>query len=171
MMNKTEKMEYVEDREMQACFLPYKIDAGSSSPEWKAAIILPKREGIDAMRDILVTFSKSPKVLTNLLRGSSDDQVALSSSRPPAAVPSSRLFAERRTQKIFLSLPRFSLKIHVDLIPLLTELGLEPAFAPSGDFAPISTGPLMISRVTQDLFLEVNEEGTEMAATTVVAMR
>jgi serpin B len=57
------------------------------------------------------------------------------------------------------------------LKPALVNLGLCPTFKPSDDFAPISTGPLMISRVTHDLFLEVNEEGTEMAAVTVVAMR
>ena len=111
------------------------------------------------MRDTLTGFSNRPEALVTLFRGVSSGQTA--SSRP---------VSEARTQKISLSLPRFSLKLHLDLIPSLKKLGLGPAFQPSGDFAPISTGPLMISRVTHDLFLEVNEEGTEMAAVTVVVM-
>jgi serpin A len=161
MMTKVDRMEYVEDTTMQVCFLPYQNGSGSSGPEWKAAVILPARTGMDAMRDILTKFSKNPDAFTKLLRGGSQ-AASSSSSRPIAA---------GRTQKISLSLPRFSLKLNLDLIPPLTALGLAPAFKASLDFAPISTGPLMISRATHDLFLEVNEEGTEMAAVTVVTMR
>jgi serine protease inhibitor len=172
MMTKVDKMEYVEDRDMQACFLPYENEAGGSGPEWRAAIILPTRNRIDAMRDILMGFSRSPEVLVALLKGGGGGQAVRSSlSRPTSAESSSGPSVAARTQKISLSLPRFSLKLNLDLIPLLRKIGLGPTFQASGDFAPISTGPLMISRVTHDLFLEVNEEGTEMAAVTVVAMR
>jgi serine protease inhibitor len=170
MMHKVERIEYVEDKEMQACFLPYQSGQGSSGPQWKAAVILPKRNGMDAMQDILTSFSKNPEALVTLLKGvggshpaaSSSSRLSMSSTGPPVAA---------RTQKISLSLPRFSLRINLDLIPALEKLGLGPAFQASEDFAPISTGPLVISRVTHDLFLEVNEEGTEIAAVTVVAMR
>ncbi|KAE9365701.1 hypothetical protein N431DRAFT_351432 [Stipitochalara longipes BDJ] len=175
MMRKVDKMEYVENKDYQACFLPYQNEK-NSGPHWKAAVILPKREGFDAMRDILTSFSNRPEALVTLLKGGSGGQAPESSSSRPATSTgplstSSRSFSEARTQKISLSLPRFSLKLHLDLIPSLSKLGLGPAFEPSGDFAPISTGPLMISRVTHDLFLEVNEEGTEMAAVTIVTMR
>lgn len=184
MMNKVEKMEYMEDKDMQACFLPYQNGKGSSGPEWKAAVILPKKGGMDSMRDILASFSNNPQVLGALLMGTGSGKAAASSSsRPSVSSSSSRRphaasststsppSVAARTQKISLSLPRFSLKLNLDLIPSLKKLGLGPAFQASEDFAPISTGPLMISRVTHDLFLEVNEEGTEMAAVTVVAMR
>ena len=174
MMHKVERMEYAEDKEMQACFLPYKSEAGSSGPEWKAAVILPKRYGMDAMRDILRSFSEGPDLLLALLKGGGGgggQAAASSSSRPSMSSSSPHPSAAARTQKISLSLPRFSLRLNLDLIPALKTLGLGPAFVASGHFAPISTGPLMISRVTHDLFLEVNEEGTEMAAVTVVAMR
>jgi serine protease inhibitor len=162
MMSKVDRMEYVEDQTMQACFLPYQNEAGGSGPQWKAAIILPKTSGRDSMHDILTKFSKRPEVLGQLLKGGSGDAPAAGSSRPSLA---------GRSQKISLALPRFSLKLNLNLIPALSALGLGPAFKASDDFAPISTGPLMISRVTHDLFLQVNEEGTEMAAVTVVAMR
>jgi serine protease inhibitor len=164
MMTKVERMEYVEDEVMQACFLPYQSEG--NGPRWKAVVILPKQDGIDAMRGILTKFSERPEVLTKLLIGGGP--TAASSSSPQTGQTS---MASSRTQKINLSLPRFSLQLHLDLIPALINLGLGPAFKPSNDFAPISTGPLMISRVTHDLFLEVNEAGTEMAAVTVVAMR
>jgi serine protease inhibitor len=164
MMTKVERMEYVEDEVMQACFLPYQIDG--NGPQWKAAVILPKQDGIDAIRGILTKFSERPQVLTKLLTGTGP--AAPSSSSSPTGKTS---MAASRTHKINLSLPRFSVQVHLDLKPALINLGLGPAFKPSDDFAPISTGPLMISRVTHDLFLEINEEGTEMAAVTVVAMR
>ena len=149
---------------MQACFLPYQSEG--NGPQWKAAVILPKQGGMDAMRGLLTKFSERPELLTKLLTGSGPNTP--SSFGPPTGQTS---MATSRTQKINLSLPRFSLKLHLDLKPALISLGLGHAFKPSDDFAPISTGPLMISRVTHDLFLEVNEEGTEMAAVTVVAMR
>lgn len=163
MMSKVDRMEYVEDELMQACFLPYQSEG--NGPQWKAAVILPKQDGIDAMRGIMTKFSERPELLTKLLTGSGPNTP--SSSGPPTGQTS---MATSRTQKINLSLPRFSLQLHLDLKPALVNLGLGPTFKPSDDFAPISTGPLMISRVTHDLFLEVNEGGTEMAAVTVVAM-
>jgi len=200
MMNKIDQVEYVEDKEIKVCILPYKTrDNNPGGPKWKAAIILPKREGLSAMQDVLTIFATSPETLRVLLTGSgaqaqvspapprtSEDSGGSSSpSGIPSllgnAVPTSRpsiapnrtlpLPRPCRSQKINLSLPRFSLKLNLDLIPHLKKLGLGPAFMASNDFAPISNGPLMINRVTHDLFLEVNEGGTEMAAVTIVGMK
>ena len=162
MMHKCEKIEYVQDARCQVAILPY--ESGDTGPKWKVAVILPKEKGQDAMKSLLDSFTTSPDYLRNLIAGSAP----ISKSSP------SRLRGDigaRRMQKVDLHLPRFSLKVTLDLIPGLSQLGLSPVFSPSEDFAPISTGPLMISRATHDLFLEVNEEGTEVAAVTVVTMR
>jgi serine protease inhibitor len=161
MMGMVGKLQYKDDKLAQICILPYKtdgisVDIGASisdtnsipiedfsdanstgpSPQWKAAIILPKESGLPALQEILTAFSAST------------------------------------FNRVSLSLPRFTLKLHHDLIPSLETLGLGPAFKPSLDFAPISnSGKLLINRVTHDVFIEVNEEGTEMAATTVVGKK
>jgi serine protease inhibitor len=173
MMRMAGKLQYKDDKLAQICILPYKtdgvnVDIGPSSsdtnlisaeefsdatptspsPQWKAAIILPKESGLIAMQEMLTTFSASTFNIRTLLPGKS------------------------KNNRVSLSLPRFTLKLHHDLIPSLTTLGLGPAFKPSLDFAPISnTGPLSINRVTHDVFIEVNEDGTEMAATTVIGKR
>jgi serine protease inhibitor len=170
-------LQYKDDKLAQICTLPYKADgnsvdigpsscdsnsisvedfsganptgpSGSSSPQWNAAIILPKEPGLPAMQEILSTFSASTFSISTLLPGKS------------------------KTDRVSLFLPRFTLKLHHDLNPFLATLGLGPAFKPSLDFAPISnSGELLINRVTHDVFIEVNEEGTEMAATTVVGKK
>jgi hypothetical protein len=140
------------------------IRAMSKGPKWKAAIILPKERGLSAMHDLLTSFTASPENLRQLLLGSNDDLQPRGHDNPNAIPP-------WRKEKVALHLPRFSLKLNLDLIPALRKLGLGPAFIPSDDFAPMSKdGPLAIGRATHDLFLEVNEEGTEMAAVTVVTM-
>lgn len=164
MMYKCTKMEYVDEKKYQVAILPYK--SKKQGPKWKAAIILPKERGLTAMHDILASFTTSTDKLRDLLIDSDEE------------VPQSLRDVGRndipfgRGTKVALHLPRFSLKLNLDLKPTLSKLGLGPAFIASDDFAPISKyGPLLISRVTHDLFLEVNEEGTEMAAVSIVALK
>lgn len=162
MMHKSEKIEYFEDMRCQIAILPYQSeDAG---PKWKAAVILPKENGQDAMESLLNSFATLPDDLRNLVTGSAS---VFRSSSSGFRGDASAL----REKKVDLYLPRFSLKTTLDLTPGLSQLGLGPAFSPSEDFAPISTGQLMISRATHDFLIEVNEEGTEVAAVTVVSMR
>lgn len=50
----------------------------------------------------------------------------------------------------------------------LLQLGMEVAFSSKADFTPMTQDktPLVISKVIQKAFIEVNEEGTEAAAAT-----
>ncbi|WP_281358060.1 serpin family protein [Saccharibacillus qingshengii] len=73
-----------------------------------------------------------------------------------------------------IELPRFKLKDKLRLNNVLSELGMPAAFDPNqaefGGLAASGAGPgeLYVSFVTQDSFVEVNEEGTEAAAVTVI---
>lgn len=72
------------------------------------------------------------------------------------------------TGDIFL--PRFKLEYKTELIKPLTEMGMGIAFSDGlADFSKMrSQNDLFISRVLHKSFVEVNEEGTEAAAVTVV---
>lgn len=64
-------------------------------------------------------------------------------------------------------LPRFKLEYEVELNDALKALGMDIAFGGGADFTGM--GPsLFISEVRHKTFVEVNEEGTEAAAVTVV---
>jgi serpin B len=70
-----------------------------------------------------------------------------------------------------LELPRFKLENKYELNGELKALGMPRAFTPQADFGGIAEERLYISRVVQKTFVEVNEEGTEAAAATGIAMR
>jgi serine protease inhibitor len=68
-----------------------------------------------------------------------------------------------------ISLPRFKFEYEKILNDELTALGMGVAFSDMADFTGInSTGGLKISFVKHNSFVEVNEDGTEAAAVTVV---
>jgi serpin B len=70
-----------------------------------------------------------------------------------------------------LALPRFTMREGADLLAALDALGLKAGHRPSA-FAPLARTPLAISRIAQQAYLKVDEQGTEAAAsTTVVAGR
>jgi serine protease inhibitor len=172
MMRRVGTMEYREDGKAQICILPYKADEPGSSlddsnsssiPKWKAAIVLPKERGFSALMDILSTFATSPTALSSQLNVHSRRSDPEDAERKP--------YSRGMSSKMLdLSLPRFTLKLTLDLIDPLTKLGLDPVFKASSNFEPLSrTGPLLINQVSHDMFIEVNEEGTEMAAVTIVS--
>lgn len=77
-----------------------------------------------------------------------------------------------KQQKGTVFLPRFKWEYKSLLNDVLKAMGMEIAFSGGADFSRINpAGELYISRVLHNSFIEVNEEGTEAAAATVVEMR
>ena len=52
----------------------------------------------------------------------------------------------------------------------LAQLGMASAFGAGADFSAMSPEPLLISDVVHEVFVSVDEEGTEAAAATAVVM-
>lgn len=78
-----------------------------------------------------------------------------------------------RTTDVTLKLPRFKIEYEKELNDVLSALGMEIAFDPGrADLSRIREGGgLWIDYVKHKSFVEVDEEGTEAAAVTVVAIR
>ncbi len=80
-----------------------------------------------------------------------------------------RLPANKTT--IDVAFPKFTRKFERSLVDDLKQMGMLLAFdGRNADFSKISDAFLYISDVRQNTFVEVNEEGTEAAAVTVVTM-
>ena len=72
-------------------------------------------------------------------------------------------------QDVVMHLPRLKFEYKKLLNDDLSDMGMGIAFSDEADFSKIDpTRDLMISRVIHKTFVEVNEEGTEAAAVTVV---
>lgn len=67
-------------------------------------------------------------------------------------------------------LPRFELEYEVTLNETLKNLGMKSAFGSEASFKSLvkENDPIWVSEVKQKTFIDVNEEGTEAAATTKV---
>jgi serpin B len=76
-----------------------------------------------------------------------------------------------RAREGTLELPRFKLENKYELNGELKALGMARAFSREAEFGGIAEEPLHISEVVQKTFVEVNEEGTEAAAASGIAMR
>ena len=74
-----------------------------------------------------------------------------------------------------LSVPKYKLECDYDLVGHCKKLGMKDAFDPAGaaDFSGMGwpKGKLWISQIKHRAFVEVNEDGTEAAAATIVGMR
>lgn len=74
-----------------------------------------------------------------------------------------------QTKNGTVELPKFKLEYKLLMNDVLTNLGMGVAFSYDADFTRInSNGGLFISRVIHKTFVQVDEEGTEAAAVTVV---
>lgn len=72
--------------------------------------------------------------------------------------------------EVDLYIPKFKLEYKKKLNDELIAMGMGIAFSEFADFSRIADKPLAISEVKHKTFVEVNEEGTEAAAVTSVAI-
>ncbi len=77
----------------------------------------------------------------------------------------------RQTNSVDIKLPKFKFKYEIKLNDILSDMGMGVAFSGAADFTGISkSGGLSIDYVKHKTFVDVNEEGTEAAAVTIVAI-
>lgn len=73
--------------------------------------------------------------------------------------------------EVIISIPKFKLDHAINLSPILKKMGMEQAFTQKADFGKMTpTKDLYISEALHKAFIEVDEEGTEAAAATVIVM-
>ncbi|MHC4425295.1 MAG: serpin family protein [Planctomycetota bacterium] len=77
-----------------------------------------------------------------------------------------------RKQEVVVSVPKFKMTSQFSLASVLKSMGMNDAFSGSADFSGINgKRDLFISAVIHKAYVDVNEEGTEAAAATAVAVR
>lgn len=69
-----------------------------------------------------------------------------------------------------VQLPRFKFDYDISLNKALKSLGMKNAFSPKANFSNMTSASVAIDEVKHKTFVEVNEEGTEAAASTSVGM-
>ena len=78
---------------------------------------------------------------------------------------------EFRRELVQVTLPRLKLEYDIELNDVLKSLGMGNAFTPEANFEKMCTGSAFIDMVVHNAYVEVNEEGTEAGAATVVKMK
>jgi serpin B len=81
------------------------------------------------------------------------------------------LVEKMKPHNLVLEIPKFKASQSGSLKSLLTSLDLENPFTPEADFSGITTSEkLHVSDILQSVSIDVNEQGTEAAATTAIIM-
>ena len=82
----------------------------------------------------------------------------------------SDLARDAKSEQVILSLPKFEVKTSIALNETLQDMGLVKMFGSSADFSLItdSSDGIKVDDVLQDIYIRVDEKGTEAAAATVV---
>ncbi|HUC88618.1 MAG TPA: serpin family protein [Candidatus Paceibacterota bacterium] len=76
-----------------------------------------------------------------------------------------------KNQRVNVFIPQFKFDTNYDMVDTLTSMGMPTAFTVNADFSKMDgQKDLSIGAVIHKAFIDVNEDGTEAAAATVVAM-
>lgn len=78
------------------------------------------------------------------------------------------IVSQMTPKKVQVYFPKFKTKGDYELKGPLIEMGMLKAFSEEADFSGISDWKLIISRILHSTYCDVNEEGTEAAAVTII---
>ena len=129
---------------------------------------LPYRRG-DGYQAVLLPYRNSSLAMAVVLPDGPLSGLAAQLGDGPGLSP---LLAGAGRQSVALALPKFRQRTSAGLIPVLRDLGVQDAFTDAADFSGITTAEqLLISAVVHQAYIDVDEQGTEAAAATAIAMR
>jgi len=150
--------------------LPFHLSASSEAQ----APLMHHTDNVRYMEDndmqaVELPYSGNGLSMAVLLPRRIDGCGDLESRLTPALLP--RALAQMKQQRVEIYLPKFKLDYSAGLNEPLAKMGMSDAFGPKADFSGMDgTKLLYISGVFHKAWVEVNEEGTEAAAATVVGM-
>jgi serpin B len=131
-------------------------------------IDLPYRRG-DGYQAVLLPYQNSSLAMAIVLP---DGPLASLTAQLDDSQGLSPLLAGAERQSVALALPKFRQRTSAGLIPVLRDLCVEDAFTDSADFSGITTAEhLLINAVVHQAYIDVDEQGTEAAAATAIALR
>lgn len=72
------------------------------------------------------------------------------------------------SRKVQVRIPRFEISTNIDLVQLMSNLGMPLAFTEAAEFPDLCQQPAFIGKMNQCARIKVNEQGAEAAAVTTV---
>ncbi|HHW93931.1 MAG TPA: serpin family protein [Clostridiaceae bacterium] len=79
---------------------------------------------------------------------------------------------KRQTANVVFSIPKFSYRVKIDVFEKMEALGLRDMLQNKPDFSVmLPAQKAEVSKITQEAFIDLNEQGVEAAAYTEIAMR
>lgn len=143
MMNQTASFKYADSKDLEAQLLELPYEGGAMS----MFLMLPNEEGRSGFARTVASFSSA--ALSKAMR-------------------------TMKPETVNLQLPRFNMSVELidELEAALKNLGIRNVFDPEyADFSAFAPTPRMsVSKTVHKAFIEVNEEGSEAAAATVLAV-
>ena len=123
----------------------------------------------DNMKVVQLPYAGSDLAMTILLPNDVDGIDELENELDPDLF--SKINEQLKTKRVRIFLPKFKIETTLNLNETLINLGMTSAFSASANFSKMEkTNSLAISDVVHKAFIEIDENGTEAAAATVVMM-
>lgn len=136
-------------------------------PMMESKTIFPNVAVNDLVKIVELPYEGEKFSMLILLPGDENDMSSLEDSLSVDNL--NKWKKELHTMKTKVYMPKFELETEYDLKQLLQDMGIHDAFG-NADFTGILTPSLYIEKAVHKAFVEVNEEGTEAAAATGIAM-